>query len=300
MTLNISQTMSRIALWAIPISMAITILKIAAWYVTGFISLLSDGLESIINIITAIILYYTIRYACLPADKNHPFGHQKAEYISAVAEGILMVNIGFLVLYESWQIPIKIHNNNISIIGLSISILANIINLFWGRFIIKYGEKHHSAALAANGKHIISDVMMSIGVISGLLLAVITNYSSIDSIIAILMSLNILYQGCKIVSSAISGLMDSAVKSEHLETIKKIIALNASGSREIHDLKVRQSGSTFFISFHLVVDSNMKVLNAHQICNRIEKSIEEVMPQSLVTIHVEPENEFSHGINIKL
>ncbi|AHA27705.1 cation diffusion facilitator family transporter [Candidatus Liberibacter americanus] len=299
MKLNNNRAMLRIALWAIPISIIITLFKISAWYLTGFISLLSDGLESIINIVIAIISYFTILYASLPADKNHPFGHQKAEYIAAVVEGILMVNISFLVLYESWQIPVKIHNN-ISIIGFSISVLANIINLFWGRFMIKYGETNHSAALEANGRHILSDVMMSLGILSGLIISVITNYNSIDVIIATVMSLNIFYQGAKVISSAIKGLMDAAVKSEHLEKIKKIISLNAYGSREIHDLKVRQSGSTFFINFHLVVDSNMTVLKAHRICNSIEKSIEEAMPHSLVTIHVEPENEFSHGINIKL
>ncbi|MBY7649257.1 MAG: cation transporter [Candidatus Liberibacter europaeus] len=296
-----NKIIAKMALWGVFISIFITLLKVAAWYVTGFVSLLSDGLESTVNIVTAIISYFTIKYACRPADHNHPFGHQKAEYIAAVIEGILMVCIALVVLYKSWQNYTQItYSNNISIIGFLISLISSIISLIWGMLMIKYGEKYHSAALKANGQHLISDVLMSIGVISGLLLTVITKYNALDSIIATFMSIAILYNGWQIIASSISGLMDGAVQSKYLEKIKSIIALNASGSKEIHDLKVRQSGSVFFINFHLVVDSKMTVLNAHKICNNLEKSIEKVIPETIITIHVEPETERSHGIKIKL
>ncbi|CAL9914986.1 ferrous-iron efflux pump FieF [Candidatus Liberibacter solanacearum] len=292
--------MLQIALWGILISIAITSLKIFAWYITGFVSLLSDGLESIVNIITAIISFFTIKYASRPADKTHPFGHQKAEYIAAVVEGLLMINIASIALYESWNNSYSSLSNDISIVGLLISLTASTISLFWGKWLIYYGEKKHSASLKANGKHFVSDVIMSIGVFCGLCLTLITQYTSLDSIMAILIALNMLYQGWKVISFSIKNLMDGAVQPEYLEKIKNIIALNASGSLGIHDLKIRQAGATFFINFHLVVDSNMTVLNAHKICNHLEKSIEEDINQAIITIHIEPENERVHGIHVQL
>ncbi|ACT56816.1 cation diffusion facilitator family transporter [Candidatus Liberibacter asiaticus] len=300
MKVDDQNNMIRMALWGIPISAAITALKIIAWYVTGFISLLSDGLESIVNIITAIISYFTLKYAYRPADNTHPFGHQKAEYIAAVVEGLLMTNIALIILYESWHNMSHSPSNDFSIMGLFIGFMANIISLFWGKWLIYSGEKNHSAAFKANGQHFVADVVMSAGVLCGLLLVLITEYTVLDSIIACFMACNILYQGCKVISSSIKNLMDAAVKPEHLEKIKNIIALNASGSIGIHDLKIRQAGATFFINFHLVVDSHMIVLDAHKICNKLERSLEENIGQAIITIHIEPANEVTHGIHVPL
>ncbi|MEG8098700.1 cation diffusion facilitator family transporter [Candidatus Liberibacter brunswickensis] len=290
----------KMALWGILVSITITTLKIIGWYVTGFVSLLSDGLESIINIITAIISYFALKYAYRPADNNHPFGHQKAEYIAAVVEGLLMANIAMMIIYETWNNVSNFSYNDVSIIGFILSIIANIIGFFWGKWLIYYGEKNFSTAFKANGQHFIADFTVSAGVICGLILVIITEYTVIDSIIAILIALNILYQGFKVISFSIKNLMDAAVKPEYLEKIKKIISLNASGSIGIHDLKIRQAGATFFINFHLVVDSNMTVLKAHKICNNIEKSLEEKISQAIVTIHIEPESEISHGIHVTI
>ncbi|MBA5723591.1 cation diffusion facilitator family transporter [Candidatus Liberibacter sp.] len=290
----------QMALWGIPLSIAITLLKLTAWYITGFVSLLSDGLESIVSIVTATISYFTIKYAYLPADNNHPFGHQKAEYIAAVLEGLLIINVALVVFYEAWTHPVKMSSENISISGLLVSLIASAVNMFWGRFLIRIGERNHSPALKANGKHLVSDVMMSISVVSGLFLVIITKYTAADSILAVLIACNILYQGWKIISFSLGGLMDSAVTLENLEKIKNVIALNASGSIGVHDLKIRQAGATFFVNFHLVVDSKMTVVNAHKICDTLEKSIENSVPKAFVTIHVEPESENPHGINIKL
>ncbi|AKK19908.1 cation transporter [Candidatus Liberibacter africanus] len=300
MKVDDQKNVMQMALWGMLISITITALKITAWYITGFISLLSDGLESIVNIITAIISYFTLKYAYRPADKTHPFGHQKAEYIAAIVEGLLMANISLIILYESWNNLSHFPSNDVSIIGLLISMIANIIGLFWGKWLIYYGEKNFSPTFKANGQHFVADVILSIGVVCGLLLVMITGYTKLDSTIAILIALSILYQGCKVISSSIKNLMDAAVKPEYFEKIKEIIALNASGSIGIHDLKIRQAGATFFINFHLVVNSNMTVFNAHKICNNIEKSLEENISQSVVTIHIEPESEATHGIQIQL
>ncbi len=300
MTTHASQTMRRVAFWGIPLAFFVMGLKAVAWYVTGSVALLSDALESIVNVIAAFIAYFVISYAQKPADNDHPFGHHKAEYFSAVIEGILIVVAALLIVREA-----VVHLDNpvlpdAPVLGLGINAAAGLINALWVAVLFHYGKRFRSPALVADGHHILSDVITSGGVLAGLVLALATGYAILDPVLAILVSLNILWQGYKVISHSIEGLMDKAVTAQEEADIKDAIARHADGSLGIHDLKSRRAGSVTFVDFHMVVPSNMTVRKSHDICDRLEIAIEAAHPGASVVIHVEPESEEAHGIRVPI
>ena len=283
-----NKTVAQLALWSIPVALGIMAIKFAAWRLTGSVALFSDALESIINVLAALMAYSAIRISQIPPDKNHPFGHYKAEYFSAVAEGVLIVLAAFMILREA--IPALVTPNVIEapLLGLSVNGLAAIANAAWAYLLIRRGREHHSPALSADGAHIMTDVYTSIGVILGLLLALATGLTILDPILAILMALNILRTGWNMIRASVDVLMDGAVEPKEAERIEAAILANAKGANEIHDVRTRRAGPALFIEFHLVVDGQMSVTDSHAICDRIEAALEKLAPRAHVTIHVEP------------
>lgn len=300
MTTNGNPTVKRLALIGIPLAVFVMGLKLLAWWVTGSVALLSDALESTVNVIAAVIAWGAIGYAARPADATHPFGHHKAEYFSAVIEGVLIVVAALLILQEAvpklWA-PTLLEQ---PVLGLAINLVAALVNAGWATILIRAGRRHRSPALTADGHHILSDVVTSAGVLAGLLLALATGYAILDPVMAILVALHIVFQGWKIISNSVSGLMDHAVDPAEEAAIKQAIATHAEGSLGVHDLKTRQAGSATFVDFHLVVPARMAVGDAHEICDRLEAAIEAVQPGAQIAIHVEPETEKAHGIRVKV
>lgn len=295
-----TQTVARLALIGIPMAFFVMGLKLLAWWVTGSVALLSDALESTVNVIAAIIAWGAIRYAAKPADATHPFGHHKAEYFSAVIEGVLIALAALLIVREALpklSAPTLLEE---PVLGLAINLVAGLVNAGWAATLIRVGRRHRSPALTADGQHILSDVVTSAGVLVGLLLALVTGYAILDPVMAILVALHILYQGWKIISHSVSGLMDHAVEPEEEAAIKEAIATHADGSLGVHDLKTRRAGNATFVDFHLVVPARMAVADAHDICDRLEAAIEAVQPGARIAIHVEPETEKAHGIKVKV
>ncbi|MCJ8519400.1 cation diffusion facilitator family transporter [Pseudorhizobium tarimense] len=290
----------RLAFWGIPLAFGVMGLKMLAWWVTGSVALLSDGMESTVNVVAALIAYFLIRYAGRPADEDHQFGHHKAEYISAVVEGVLIVVAALLIVQEAWGELLAPGLLEAPVLGLAINAAAGVINLIWARVLIRAGRRHASPALAADGQHIMSDVVTSAGVFIGLVLAVSTGYAILDPLLAIVVAINILYQGYKVISHSLGGLMDRAVTAEEEEAIRSAITANAAGSLGVHDLRTRRAGSAAFIDFHLVVPAGMPVGEAHEICDRLEDAIKGVIPGASLAIHVEPEGERAHGIKVKV
>ncbi|TCL74716.1 CDF family cation efflux transporter EmfA [Rhizobium sp. BK251] len=290
----------KLALWGIPLSLGVLGLKMAAWWVTGSVALLSDGLESVVNVAAAFIAFFVIRYAQRPADHDHPFGHHKAEYLSAVTEGILIVVAALLIVQEAISHLYAPRMLDAPVLGLGINFVAGVINAVWALLLIRAGKAHRSPALSADGQHIMSDVVTSVGVLIGLLLAIATGYAIFDPVLAILVAINILFQGWKVISHSIGGLMDQAVTPDEEEVIKQAIATHANGSLGVHDLKTRRAGAVTFVDFHLVVPAGMSVRQAHDICDRLEDAIGEIHAGARITIHVEPEGEKAHGIRVKV
>ncbi len=290
----------KLAFWGIPFSFLVLGLKLSAWWVTGSVALLSDGLESTVNVVAAFIAYFVIRYAQKPADDDHQFGHHKAEYISAVVEGVLIVVAALLIVREAWGGLFEPRLPEAPVLGLAINAFAGGLNAVWATILIRVGRRHASPALTADGHHIMSDVVTSIGVLIGLVLAIVTGYAILDPLLAILVAINILIQGSKVILHSLSGLMDKAVEPEEDEAIKKAIAEHSAGVLNVHDLKTRRAGSAAFIDFHVVVPASMSVGAAHEICDRLEDAIRGVIPGATLAIHVEPESEQAHGVRVNV
>lgn len=290
----------RLAFWGIPLAIAVLGLKMLAWWVTGSVALLSDGLESIVNVVAAIVAFVVIGYAAKPADAGHPFGHYKAEYFSAVVEGVLIVVAALLIVAEAIPAILSPKLPETPVLGLAVNLVAGIINAIWAYTLIRAGAALRSPALTADGHHIFSDVITSIGVLIGLVLAILTGYAVLDPLLAVIVAGNILYQGWKVIARSVDGLMDKAVPADEEEAIKTAIAANAAGSLGVHDLKTREAGAAIFVDFHMVVPAAMPVGEAHDICDRLEDAIREVHAGAKIAIHVEPEGEKAHGIRVKV
>jgi cation diffusion facilitator family transporter len=288
----------RLAFWGIPISILVLGLKLFAWYVTGSVALLSDGLESTVNVIAAIMAWVVIGYAAKPADHDHPFGHYKAEYISAVVEGVLIVVAALLIVQEAIAALMRPTLPEAPVLGLGVNAIAGIVNAGWAYVLIRAGERHRSPALSADGEHILSDVVTSVGVLVGLVLALATGYAFLDPAMAIIVGINILYQGWKVISKSINGLMDRAIEPDEEAAVKQAISSNAEGALNVHHLRSRKAGRVTFIDFDLVVPASMTVREAHRICDRLEDAIHAVLPGAQCEIHVEPEGEKSHGVRV--
>jgi cation diffusion facilitator family transporter len=266
-------------------------LKFVAWRMTGSVALYSDALESIVNVITAAAALWAIRVSHKPADQDHPFGHHKAEYFSAVLEGVLIVVAALLIIAQVWNSlrnPVAMEQ---PWEGLAVNGGAAVINMAWAIFLIRSGRKARSPALVADGQHIMTDVVTSAGVIVGLVAAVVTGWHVLDPLLALVVALNILYQGWHVTGESLNGLMDRGVDSEEHMHIRDIISANSKGALEVHDLKTRIAGRATFIEFHMVVAADMTVGESHVICDRIEDALKAEIPSVRVTIHVEPEDE---------
>lgn len=291
-----NQTVRRLAAASIGVAFLVMAMKFFAWHLTGSVALFSDALESIVNVIAAGIAWYAIRVSHRPADDDHPFGHHKAEYFSAVTEGVLIVVAAILIIEEAVQAFWRgLQPFTEMGLGMSVNLAAALINGLFAALLIRTGRSARSPALVADGKHIMSDVVTSGGVLAGLVLALATGWLWLDPLMAILVSVNILREGWKVISGSVSGLMDAAMDGETLEAVRSTIALQATGAIEFHDLKTREAGAARFAEFHLVVPAAMSVSQAHDICDRIESALKKQMPGIAVLIHVEPENKVKHG-----
>jgi cation diffusion facilitator family transporter len=285
------QKIERLAFFSIVIALGVMALKYLAYYMTGSVALYSDALESLVNVIAACAALWAIRVSHKPADQDHPFGHHKAEYFSAVLEGVLIVLAALLILREvwyAWQTPAPLEQ---PWEGLAINGLAAAINAGWAMLLIRTGRREKSPALLADGQHIMTDVVTSVGVIAGLIGAVVTGWTILDPALAVIVALNILWQGWHVIGSSLNGLMDRAVDADEHMHIRDVISANSKGALEVHDLKTRIAGRAVFIEFHLVVDKEMSVGESHVICDRIEEALKAEIPSVRITIHVEPDDE---------
>ena len=282
---------ANLAGWSIAVACLVFVLKILAWRITGSVALFSDALESVINVVTALLAWLAIRISHVPADKGHPFGHYKAEYFSAVVAGVLIVVAALLIFTEAISALAAPRDLNEPLSGMAVNAVAAIINGLWAWRLIREGRRSRSPALAADGRHIMVDVVTSAGVLVGLGLVLATGWLFLDSLIAIGVGINVLIEGWKVIRSSVDGLMDSALDENETERIRQTILASATGAMEVHDIKTRRAGHVSFIEFHLVVDGAMSVADSHAICNRVEAALAKAIPGSNITIHVEPDEE---------
>lgn len=278
-----------IARFSILVSLIVLAIKYSAYLVSGSDALLSDAIETILNVIASIGMLGAVLIAMRPADENHPYGHGKAEYLWAVIEGcfVICTSIGiFIIALHDIYHPKILHATKLA---LSLNFLAGCINLIWARILLYLGKKQNSEALLAAGDHVQSDVFGGIALILGIILIPLFHWLWIDPLLSALIALNVLWTGFCMMRRSASGLMDEAPPNSLIETTRHLITLNGDGALEAHDLRMRKVGALFFVEFHLVVSDDMRITEAHDICDKIEGAIREHLGRASIHIHVEPE-----------
>ncbi|WP_306142043.1 cation diffusion facilitator family transporter [Roseibium sp. MMSF_3412] len=285
----------RVAFASIFVGILVLALKIGAYLLTASVALYSDALETSVNIVSSIAALAAVWLASKPADKNHPYGHDKAEYFAAVLVGVMIVLAAISIFRAAWIGFTAGDHPNYSPLGLGMNLASAIINGVWARFLMTYGRSTRSPALIADGKHLLTDVVTSVGVLLGVGLVLLTGWQLLDPALAVIVGLLVLWSGWELVKESIGGLMDEAASADVLAKIREQISQHGEGALEAHDLRTRIAGRSTFIDFHLVVPGDMSVDTAHDICDRIETAIKEDVPGARITIHVEPEHKAKHS-----
>lgn len=283
-----TRDLSRFAWLSIAAAVVTITLKTIAWQLTGSVGLLSDAAESVVNLVAAVAVLIALRVAAMPADKNHHFGHAKAEYFSAALEGMMIFVAALVILYTSvdrFLNPRPIENVGI---GLAISVLASIVNGVVAFILLRAGRQYRSLTLSADGKHLLTDVWTSAGVIVGVLVVALTGIERLDPVIAFLVGLNIIWTGWKLIRESTEGLMDVALSKEENRGIAEILARFVSKDVHFHALRTRVSGHHRFAEVHVLVPGRWSVQRGHDLVEEVEAAIHAEFADLSITCHLEP------------
>jgi cation diffusion facilitator family transporter len=284
----------RIAAGSIGIGCFVLALKTAAWWLTGSTALLSDALESTVNVAAAVIALLALQLALKPADETHLYGHDKAEFFAAVVEGVLIVLAALLIFDQAWAAWRYPRPLAMPWQGILLNLVATVVNSAWAALLLRTGRRFHSAALVADGRHLLADVATSVGVTIGFAAAAFSGIHLLDPLVAALTAVHVLWSGMSVISGSIGGLMDAAPEPDIVERVHALVGEHAAGAIEAHDLRMRHAGRLNFLEFHLVVPGAMTVAAAHEICDRIEAALKRELHGMVITIHVEPEAKAKH------
>ena len=283
----------RAALTAVLAGVGILALKYGAYLLTGSVALYSDALESIVNVVAAALLLFVVRAAARPADLQHPFGHSKLEYVSAAIEGMLIVVAAWSIMHYAAERLFVASAPQALGAGVLLVAVASLANAAVAWYLVHTGKHYHSPALIADGKHLYSDVVSSLGVLLGVLLAWWSGWWWLDPLLAIIVAFNIVRMGWQLLREALAGLLDESLCEAEVSklraAIQTVMTQALTEALEVHDLRTRSAGHITFVTFHLIVPGSMPVARAHTLCDQLEQAIVNTLGEALVTIHVEPE-----------
>jgi cation diffusion facilitator family transporter len=263
-------------------------MKTTAYLLTGSVGLLSDALESGVNLVAAVTAYWSLHYASRPVDATHTYGHEKIEYFSAGLEGtlILVAGVGTMAVAVRRMIfPTPLEELGT---GTLIALAASLINLVVGVILVRQGRKHHSLILEADGKHLLTDVWTSVGVVGGLGIVWLTKLDILDALLALFVGMNILWTGFQLIRRSFNGLMDHAIPTTEQETLRQTLRQHLPPGMTFHALRTRQAGARRFVDFHLLVPGHMNVRDAHRLGTEVEEALRAALPHVEITIHIEP------------
>lgn len=283
--------LKRYAWLSIAAALATILLKGWAWWLTGSVGLLSDALESFVNLAGAMMALAMLSLASLPADDNHAHGHGKAEYFSSAFEGFLILLAAVGIAYAAIERLLNPQPLAEVGIGLGVSVVASIINLATSRILMGVGRKYKSITLEADAHHLLTDVWTSVGVIAGVGLVWVSGWLWLDPVIALLVALNIVWTGWQLLQRSAAGLMDVSILEADIRAIEEILDRYRRQELEFHALRTRQAGTRAFISFHLLVPGTWSVQQGHDWSERIEADIRQVIPYAHITTHLEPKED---------
>ena len=280
------------ALVAVGGGLVIFAVKLGAWYISGSVALLSDALESIINIVASCLMLYSVYVSGRPADDEHHYGHQKVEYITSLAEGGLIITAAIFIIHtalERLSDPVPITSVGSA---LGINLFATALNGGLSWYLIRRSKETGSIALEGDAKHLFSDVVTSVGVAGGLYFSQLTGWIQADAIIALAVSVLIMRMGAVIILKSSRVLMDDHCP-ETEEKIEALLDRHRSNFVDYHDIKTRRSGTQVFAELHLSIDGEMTVKEAHDFTDHLEEDLKKELPDVAVTIHIEPPE--NHG-----
>lgn len=263
-------------------------LKSGAYLLTGSVGLLSDAAESLVNLVAAVVALIALHAAALPADDNHNFGHGKAEYFSAGIEGLMIFVAAGVILVSSVERflhPAALQSVGL---GLAVSTVATGVNWAVGLLLIRAGRAHRSVTLSADGKHLLTDVWTSAGVIVGVLLVGLTGWERLDPIVAAIVGVNILLTGFRLVSASVTSLLDAAMPPADLARVSAVLDLKRTAEVDFADLRTRESGRHRFVSMTVLVPGAWTVAQGHQVTQDVEAAIAGDLPDTAVQTHLEP------------
>lgn len=276
-------------LWlALATAVATVVIKGLAAALTGSIGLLSDALESVVNLVAAVVAMWALYLSAKPADHNHDFGHGKAEYMSSAVEGALIFVAAATIIVGAIQrlvVPQPVQEIGL---GLILSLSASVLNLGTGALLVHVGKKHRSITLEADGHHLLTDVLTSAGVIIGIVAIMVTGWQILDPLIAIAVGINILVTGTSLIRRSVVGLLDAALPPEDVETIKDAMREAGGDEMEIVQILTRESGRQRFVQVIVTVPGDWSVRRAHDLADEIEDAVEAALPGTDTVVHIEP------------
>lgn len=281
-------SLQRYAWISIGAAIATILLKGVAWWLTGSVGLLSDAIESFVNLAGAIMALWMLSLAEQPADEDHPHGHSKAEYFSSAFEGFLIVLAAVSIAYTAIDRLLSPQPLEAVGFGLLVSVAASVINFVVARLLLKVGREHQSITLEADAHHLMTDVWTSVGVILGVGLVVLSGWNWLDPTIALLVAANIVWTGWQLMRRSASGLMDVALSPADLAKVENVLRDYGKHRISYHALRTRQAGRRSFISLHVLVPGKWSVQEAHDWVEKIEHDIRNALPGSHITAHIEP------------
>jgi cation diffusion facilitator family transporter len=289
-------TLKRYAWLSIAAAVATILLKGVAWWITGSVGLLSDALESFVNLAGALMALAMLSLAALPADDNHAYGHGKAEYFSSAFEGFLIAVAAALIAWQAIERLLAPRPLEAVGVGLVVSVVASAVNLLTARTLMNVGRRFRSITLEADAQHLMTDVITSIGVIVGVGLVWLTGWLWLDPVLALAVAVNILWTGWQLMRRSTAGLMDVALPEVERNAIDAVLDRYRAQGLEFHALRTRQAGTRAFVTLHVLVPGDWTVQKGHDWSERIEGDIRGAVPHANVTTHLEPqEDPISHA-----
>lgn len=263
-------------------------LKVTAYLLTGSVGLLSDALESGVNLVAAVGALIALSIAAQPPDEEHVFGHAKAEYFSSGAEGMLILVAAGTIAYSAVERLLHPQPIEQAGIGLVVSVVAALTNLVVARLLLRVGREHNSITLTADGHHLMTDVWTSVGVVVGVGLVAVTGWMVLDSVVALLVALQIVYAGGKLVRDSALGLMDTSLPEVELARARVILDGYETDHVSYHALRTRQSGQQRFLSVHVQVPGEWSVQQGHGFIEQVERDLRKALAPISILTHLEP------------
>jgi cation diffusion facilitator family transporter len=280
-------SLARYAKLSIAAAVATILLKGLAWRLTGSVGLLSDALESLVNLVAAIVTLFMLEMAARPPDEQHPFGHGKAEYFSSGAEGALILLAAGGIAWTAVSRLFSPQPLEELGVGVAVSVAASLVNLAVGRVLLSAGRRYHSLALEADAHHLMTDVWTSAGVLAAIGLVALTGWTILDPLIALVVAAQIVWTGVKLLRRSALGLLDTALAPQELAAVKEVLRRNEGPEVQFHALRTRQAGARRFVTVHVLVPGEWSVRRGHDLLERIEHEIGQEIPHVTVLTHLE-------------